>query len=140
MLITLIGERQVKQGTEFVYRGPLTECKECKLKSVCFNLEQGRKYRIKGVRGVRHECKIHEGGVQVVEVESVPLTIAVNGKSAFEGSTIVFEFPDCGDVTCKEYRLCNPIALKSGGKAEILRVGKDLNCSRGHALKEVTIE
>ncbi|MCK4455214.1 MAG: UPF0179 family protein, partial [Thermoplasmata archaeon] len=27
VLVTLIGERQVKEGNEFVYTGPLSECK-----------------------------------------------------------------------------------------------------------------
>ncbi|MFQ6060497.1 MAG: UPF0179 family protein, partial [Thermoplasmata archaeon] len=113
MLITLIGERQVREGNEFIYHGPLTNCRECRLKSVCFNLEEGRRYRIKGIRGVRHECKIHEDGVQVVEVESVPLSIALSGKSAIEGSTVLLEFPECHEISCKEYSICHPIALNS---------------------------
>ena len=140
MMVTLVGERQVKEGNEFIYIGSLTDCKECKLKSVCFNLEEGRKYRIKGVRGVRHECNIYDGGVRVVEVERTPLIIAANGKSAIEGSTITYEFPTCGETACKTYRLCHPIALRSGGKGKVLSVGKDLNCSKGYRLKEVTIE
>ncbi|MCK4445288.1 MAG: UPF0179 family protein [Thermoplasmata archaeon] len=139
-MVTLVGERQVKIGNEFIYLGPLMDCKECKLKGVCFNLEEGRKYRIKGVRGVRHECKIHDGGVMVVEVEQTPLTIAANGKSAIEGSMITFEFPKCDEVACKAYKLCHPIALSNGGKGKILKVGGVLDCSKGHELKEVTIE
>jgi uncharacterized protein (UPF0179 family) len=140
MLVTLVGERQVKEGNEFIYLGSLTDCKECRLKSVCFNLEEGRKYKIKSVRGVRHECPIYDEGVRVVEVVPTPLMIAMNGKSAIEGSTITYEFPNCNEMTCKTYRLCHPIALKSGGKAKILKVGKDLNCTKGHAMKEITIE
>ncbi len=139
-MVTLVGEKQVKEGNEFIYIGPLTDCKECRLKSVCFNLEEGRKYRIKGVRGIRHECKVYDGGVRVVEVEQAPLTIAANGKSAIEGSTITYEFPACGETTCGTYKLCHPIALRSGGKGKVLSVGKDLECSKGHRLKEVTIE
>lgn len=139
MLVTLVGERQVKEGNEFIYMGPLTACKECKLKAVCFNLEAGRKYRIKGVRGVRHECSIYDGGVRVVEVEPTPLSIATNGKSAIEGSTITYDFPKCDEFLCETYRLCHPIALKSGGKARILKVGRDLDCVRGYELKEVVI-
>lgn len=140
MLVTLVGEKQVKEGNEFIYLGPLTECKECKLKAVCFNLDAGRRYRIKSLRGVHHDCKIHEEGVQVVEVESVPLTIALNGKSAIEGSTVTYELPKCEEVSCEGYRLCHPMALTKGGKAKVLKVGKDLECSKGYELKEVTIE
>lgn len=140
MMVTLVGERQVKEGNEFIYVGSLTDCKECKLKTVCFNLEEGRRYRIKGVRGVRHECNIYDGEVRVVEVENVPLTIAANGKSAIEGSTITYDFPTCDEPACRTYKLCHPVALESGGKAKILKVGKDLECSKGLELKEVTIE
>ncbi len=140
MMVTLVGERQVKEGNEFIYLGSLTDCKDCKLKGVCFNLEEGRKYRIKGVRGVRHECKIHEGGVRVVEVERAPLTVATNGKSAIEGSVITFEVPNCNETMCETYRLCHPIAFKNGIKAKIIGVGRDLACSRGYGLKEVIVE
>lgn len=140
MLVTLVGERQVKEGNEFIYLGSLTECKECKLKGVCFNLEEGRKYKIKSVRGVRHECTIYDEGVMVVEVVPAPLSIATKGKFAIKGSTITYEFPNCNEMTCETYRLCHPIALRSGGKARILEVGKDLDCARGYELKEITIE
>lgn len=140
MLITLVGERQVKEGNEFIYLGSLTECRECKLKGVCFNLEEGRKYKIRSIRGVRHDCKIFDEGVRVVEVEQAPLTIASNGKGAIVGSTITYNFPNCNELSCSSYRLCHPIALRSGGKGKILEVGKDLDCTRGFELKEITIE
>ncbi len=140
MLITLVGERQVKEGNEFIYLGSLTECKECKLKGVCFNLEEGRKYKIRNVRGVRHECKIFDESVRVVEVEQAPLTVASNGKGAIVSSTITYNFPNCNEMSCSSYRLCHPIALKTGGKGKILEVGKDLDCTRGFELKEITIE
>jgi uncharacterized protein (UPF0179 family) len=140
MLITLVGERQVKKGNEFIYLGSLTECKECKLKGVCFNLEEGRRYKIRGIRGVSHECKIFDEGVRVVEVESAPLVIASNGKGAIEGSTITYNFQYCNELICTTYKLCHPPALKSGGKAKILKVGKDVGCKRGFELKEITIE
>ncbi|MEE9224525.1 MAG: UPF0179 family protein [Thermoplasmata archaeon] len=140
MLITLVGERQVKEGNEFIYLGSLTECKECKLKGVCFNLEEGRKYKIRNVRGVRHDCKIFDESVRVVEVEQAPLTVASNGKGAIVSSTITYNFPNCNEMSCSSYRLCHPIALKTGGKGKILEVGKDLDCTRGFELKEITIE
>ncbi|MEE9115843.1 MAG: UPF0179 family protein [Thermoplasmata archaeon] len=140
MLITLVGERQVKEGNEFIYLGSLTECKECKLKGVCFNLEEGRKYKIKSVRGVRHDCEIFDESVRVVEVEQAPLTVASNGKGAIVGSTITYNFPNCNELSCSSYRLCHPIALRSGGKGKILEVGKDLDCTKAFELKEITIE
>jgi len=53
--ITLVGEKQAREGQMFVFVGPLTECRDCKLKTVCFNLEEGRTYVIKSVRTVHHD-------------------------------------------------------------------------------------
>jgi uncharacterized protein (UPF0179 family) len=140
MLITLVGERQVKEGNEFIYLGSLTECKECKLKGVCFNLDEGRRYKIRSIRGVSHDCKIFDEGVRVVEVAQAPLTIASHAPGAIVGSTITYSFPYCNHVACTSYKLCHPLALRSGGKAKILEVGKDLDCTMGLRLKEITIE
>lgn len=72
VLVTVVGEQQCKKGFEFVFGGPLAECRECKVKNVCFHLEQNKEYRVTETRDVHHECKIHEGGVRVVEVEKLP--------------------------------------------------------------------
>ena len=55
-LITLIGEEMAREGAEFYFLGPLTECKDCRLKGVCFNLEQGSRYRVSEVRDA-HLCR-----------------------------------------------------------------------------------
>ncbi|MFQ6128484.1 MAG: UPF0179 family protein [Thermoplasmata archaeon] len=139
VLVTLIGEKQVKEGNEFVYSGPLSECKDCRLKGVCFNLEEGKKYRISSVRRLHHNCRVHEEGVRVVEVEEVPVDVTVNVKSAFEGSTITLEFPDCKEIGCEHYRLCHPLGLKNGQKATIIEVEEKVDCPLKHPLKKVKL-
>ncbi len=139
VLVTLIGERQVKEGNEFVYTGPLSECKDCRLKGVCFNLEEGKRYRISSVRMLHHTCRVHEDGVRVVEVETVPVDAVVSVKSAVEGSTVTLEFPKCGEIGCEHYRLCHPLGLKDRQKATIIEVKKKVNCPRKRPLKRVKL-
>ena len=88
VLVTVVGESQCKKGFEFVFGGPLAECRECKVKNVCFHLEQNRWYRVTGIRDVHHDCRVHEGGVRVVEVERVPTRAAIPNAQAVEGSII----------------------------------------------------
>ncbi|MEE8183080.1 MAG: UPF0179 family protein [Thermoplasmata archaeon] len=139
VLVTLIGERQVKEGNEFVYTGPLSECKDCRLKGVCFNLEEGKRYRISSVRMLHHTCRVHEDGVRVVEVETVPVDAVVSVKSAVEGSTVTLEFPKCGEIGCEHYRLCHPLGLKDRQKATIIEVKKKINCPQKRPLKRVKL-
>jgi uncharacterized protein len=140
VIITLIGERQAKEGGKFIYRGPQTECRECKLKAVCFNLDTGGQYRIKVKRDVRHECKIHEDGVRVVEVERIPRMVAVSKKAAVEGSTISLEEIRCRTIGCTKYRLCHPFGLEKGMKGKITKTCGDLECLEGMKLVEVVLE
>ena len=85
VLLTVGGERLVEPGYAFVYLGPLAECKECKVKNVCFGLVKGKRYKVVSGRKVKHACKVHEGGVQVVEVEEIPFEACVPDKGLIEG-------------------------------------------------------
>jgi uncharacterized protein len=140
VIVTLIGERQAKEGVEFVYRGPLTECKECKLKTVCFNLDVGGRYRIRSVRDVHHECKMHEDGVRVAEVERVKISGSVSKKAALEGSTVSFEDIKCKSLGCAHYRICHPIGLEKHAKMRISKIRGDLACTEGNKLVEVVFD
>lgn len=137
--ITLIGERQAKDGVVFVYNGFVPECRECKLKAVCFNLDSGGVYRIKAVRDVHHECKMHEDGVRVVEVEKIPATICVAQKFALEGSTITYDEIKCKNVGCERYRLCHPVAVERGNKYKIVQVRGEVPCPEGNKIIEVMV-
>ena len=92
-LVTLIGEKLAKESDEFIYVGPNNECRNCKLKTVCFNLKLGRQYKIIKIREKRHSCNIHEGDVAVVEVQEMPITTTIDKKLS-EGSISKIE-PQC---------------------------------------------
>lgn len=126
--ITLISESQAKQGHRFYYMGPQLDCKECKLKTVCFNLEQGAMYEIKALRDQAHDCTFNEDRVRVVEVEKIPQRTAVPKKSAIEGSVITFQDIECGRMDCSNYRICHPAAVENGKKYSVKEIEGDVDC------------
>ncbi len=138
-IITLVGLKQAKKGYEFTYLGSTSDCKECRLKNVCFHLEEGRRYKIKGIRERQHDCKLHEKAVRVVEVEHVRIPVAIEEAMAVEGSTVTITLNGCNNISCKHYQLCNPPGLKRGAKFKVEEVKKGLRCSRGNKLKEVGV-
>ena len=131
VLLTVIGKSLAKDGLVFTYMGPLSNCKECKVKNICFHLERGRKYKVLSSRDVLHECPVHEEGVVVVEVEEVPLEAVIPKKQAIEGSSITIELPRCRERGCGSYRLCFPVGTDSGHKMKVLKVGKKVDCKIG---------
>jgi uncharacterized protein (UPF0179 family) len=140
VLVTVVGKLQCKEGFEFVFRGPLAECRDCKVRNVCFHLEENRRYRVKGIREVQHECRIHEEGVRVVEVEKIPLRAAVPAKVALEGSMLTFEVNECRNLGCPHHTLCRPLGASEGMRFKIVSVQGETDCVRGIHLKTVLLE
>lgn len=70
--VTIVGEKLAKEGSKFVYLGPNNKCRNCKIKTVCFNLKTGKEYKITKIRDKKHNCKIHDGSAVVVEVQEMP--------------------------------------------------------------------
>ena len=140
MLVSLVGETQARVGNIFIFRGPLTECKDCKRKTVCFNLEDGILYEIISVREKHHECDVHERGVRVVELKPSPVEAALDAKQAIEGSTVNAEKENCQHIGCDNYRICMVLGPKSNKKYKITKVFGDLKCPDGKILKRVVLE
>jgi uncharacterized protein (UPF0179 family) len=140
VLVTVVGERQCRKGFEFVFGGPLSECRECKVRNVCFHLEPNRLYRVTEVRDVHHECKVHEEGVRVVEVEKLPTRTAMNAKAAIEGSMVTYEESDCELIGCPNYRICKPAGAAEGMRLRIASVEGEIECGRGKNLRIVLLD
>jgi len=137
--ITLIGEHIAKEGNEFVFNGPAPECRECKLKVACLNLEPGQHYKIVEVRPKHHDdCFIHEGGVRVVRVEEIPQKIAVRRKQAIEGSVITPEERKCNFVGCPNYRYCFPLGARKS-KYKVLKDLGPIECAIGEDLRLIEV-
>jgi uncharacterized protein (UPF0179 family) len=138
-LVTLVGEKLAKPGKELVFCGMIKECKTCKLKSACLNLEEGRRYKIRNVRDSRHDCSIHEGGVRAVEIEKIPTSAAVGQRDAIEGAIVKFVPLNCKNLDCQFHKICHPLGLKDGMKGKIVGVAGQVECPRGHELITVKL-
>ncbi|MDG6243546.1 MAG: UPF0179 family protein [Methanolobus sp.] len=142
-IITLIGSRLAKEGGDFIFMGESRECKKCKLKKTCMNLEPGRKYRVVKLRaGTVHECFIHDGGVMTVEVESSPIVAAIESRKAVVGSKIGYEHPKCKEFTDNVYDILYPEGLKEGDKCTVVKVlgPMDEDAVSGCSLKMVELK
>lgn len=140
MAVTLIGEKIAKVGSEFIYCGPLTECKDCRLKNVCFALDEGKRYRITKVRDVKHDCDVHENGARVVEVQKCETPLLVESRIAINGSTLTYSMREpCLNIGCEHFRLCFPQYVKDGEKLKIIAVGTEVNCPVGTKLTEIKL-
>lgn len=138
--VTLIGERHARIGNRFYYMGPTEECRDCRMKNICFNLEQGALYEIVQLRDTIHECSLREDNVRVVVVEKVAFQGAVPKKQAIDGSRITFESRKCDNLGCENRRYCVPPNAKDGEKYAITKVIGDLKCPCGEALVHVKLE
>jgi hypothetical protein len=138
VLVTLVGEYLAVEGQEFTYLGSNSECRNCQLKTVCFNLKPGRKYRITKLRDKHHDCDIHEGTVVVVEVEELPLTVAIT-KDLPEGAATTVEKKNCKNIGCESFELCTSTALQQGKTYTVKKVYEKLSCPKHHQLYKVDV-
>lgn len=141
--ITLIGSRLAKEGEDFIFMGESRECKKCKLRRTCMNLEPGRKYRVVKRRGETvHECFVHDAGVITVEVENSPIVAAIDSKKAVEGSKISYSVPKCTDFDDSVYDILYPEGLREGDKCTVLAVlgPVEENLVPGCSLKKVELK
>ena len=140
--VTLVGKCQAVVGHEFIYCGSISDCRDCKLKTACFNLEQGRLYKIKNLRKKEHRCKMYERGVEVVEVEKIPMKIIVDSRSGLEGATLNYQEQKCTNKGCEFYLQCHPNNIKQDTKIIIKSVNKDnkIKCDEKYSLVQVEVE
>jgi len=139
VMLTVIGKKQAKEGMEFTFFGPISNCKECKVRNICFHLEKGTKYRVVSLRNVVHECPMHEHGVMVVQVEVVQRSAVLPRKIALEGSTISYETPKCSQRGCEHYQACFLSGLDPGQKKKVVKVMDKVTCIIGQNRVKVLI-
>ncbi|MCK5397132.1 MAG: UPF0179 family protein [Thermoplasmata archaeon] len=140
VLLTVIGKTIAKPGAEFIFMGSNSSCKDCKVKTICFHLEQGTKYKIIGARDIVHDCPQHDEGVVVVQVEETPREIIISKRQAIEGTTITLEMKKCPERGCQHYKLCHPLGMESGLKRKVIKVQEKVDCMDGQGLVKVTLE
>jgi len=140
--ITLIGSRLAREGLEFIFKGEMPECKKCRLKNTCLNLEPGRRYRVERIRNKDiHECFLHDSGVLAVDVSKAPILTTLESRKAVDGARIMYEPPKCGKRECEIYETCHPEGLVKGDKCKIVEVLENLDskCEANYSLKKVKL-
>lgn len=140
--VTLIGDRIAKADATFVFLGAQPECRECRLKSACLQLDTGRLYRIVGVRETHHEdgCRYHENGVRVVEVETAPVFVSLRKAVAMEGSILEYSRPICSNYECENYDLCHPLGVQAQARVQVQQVSESLACPLDYDLVKAEVE
>lgn len=136
--VTLIGEKLAKDGNEFIYFGPNNECRNCKLKTVCFNLKQGREYKIINVRDKQHNCNVHEGNVVVVEVDILPIFTSID-KKIFEGTETKIKKVDCKNIGCDYFNICVNSAIKKDKTYVVKKIYEKIDCAEDFELYRVEL-
>lgn len=140
-IITAVGSGQAKEGYVFIYFGPVNECRECRYKNACINLEKGKMYTVTAVRKDKtHECKVHEQTITIVEVDKVPFERCIPSSKAIEGSTVTLDKINCKELDCPNYRKCNPLIHEPNEKYRIVNIVGDAECRLGKSLKIVEVE
>lgn len=140
VLVTLIGEKLAIEGEEFTYLGANSECRNCQLKTVCFNLKPGQKYRITKLRDKYHKCNIHEGQTVVIEVEELPLIVAIpKNKDLIVGATTKVEKIECKNILCEFFEVCNNSSLQNEKIYTIRTISEKIQCPKRYELYKIEI-
>jgi hypothetical protein len=137
-LVTLIGERLANENEEFIYLGPNNECRNCKLKTVCFNLKVGRHYKITKKRDKQHTCNVHDGNVCVVEVSELPI-LTTTEKEIQEGTKSEIKKKECKNIGCIYFDLCTNKAIQKGKTYTIKKVYDKIDCPKNYELYKIEI-
>jgi hypothetical protein len=138
--VTLIGEKLAEKDKEFIYLGPINECRNCKLKTVCFNLKPNRHYKIIKVRDKKHDCNVFEDSAVVVEVQELPIITLIDKKLSI-GSKTIIDKKNCKSIGCQNYYLCNNQSLKKDKKYKITKIfGTSVDCPMGYILQKVELK
>jgi hypothetical protein len=136
-LVTLIGEKLAKEGNEFVYLGPQNDCKNCKLKTVCFNLKINRHYKITKIRDKKHSCNVHDGSAAVIEVQELPILTAID-KRLSEGAETKIEKKECKNIGCEYYELCS-VTIQRDKKYKITKTYESIECPIGYEIQKAEL-
>lgn len=133
--VALVGVRQARKGFVFVHGRPSKECNGCKLFKVCVaTLEPDRVYEVVSVRRKTFPCRVHEGGVQVVEVAEKDVEACIDARFAMLGAVIAFHPQECDNTSCENHIRCVPEGIRKGERCKILDLKGRVICPRGLTL------
>jgi uncharacterized protein (UPF0179 family) len=113
--ITVVGKAYAHEGYEFVYVGVNEACTPCAIYKVCHNLVLGRRYKVISTRDLIHECDVHEGNAQTVEVVPALLAarIVLHQNITSARNTSFVHQPPCNE-RCEYFFECHAPGLLKG--------------------------
>ena len=122
--ITVIGQEYGHIGCEFVYVGINEACTSCGIYKVCHNLVLGRRYKVISTRDLVHECAVHEGKAQTVEVVPalIPARIVLPQNITSARNTSFVYQPPC-NKRCEYFFECHAPGLLKGQRYIIREIG-----------------
>ncbi|MDO8056901.1 MAG: UPF0179 family protein, partial [Candidatus Hermodarchaeota archaeon] len=84
-------------------------------------------YTVISVREREHDCPIHEGGVQLVEVEETGQQITLPTHQLFEGAVFTVHVYPCNEWECEYHAACNPVGIRDSDRCRVEKVHKRAN-------------
>ena len=127
-IITLVSHIVARKGYTFLFTGGTDVCKNCRLRKVCIDkLKPGHLYKVKRVLGIKNRCPLNEW-VVTVEIEEVPIRVAIPKRYAVEGLTFLYRKLEC-DSNCKNKEICSPKYLPKKAKVKVVKIYSNIECS-----------
>jgi uncharacterized protein (UPF0179 family) len=138
--ITVVGKAYAHEGCEFVYVGVNEACTSCAIYKVCHNLVLGRRYKVISTRDLMHECDVHEGNAQTVEVAPALIstrTVLPHNITSARNTSFVYQ-PPCNE-RCEYFFECHAPGLLKGQRYIIREIGYVAQEERANEEKEETV-
>lgn len=142
MPLTLVPDGLAAKGFRFTFAGPdrAGDCAGCPFTKLCFGLQPGRTYEVRGLRDVRHPCRLHDGDrVRVVHAEEVPFPATLERRH-LRGTAAPWTAPDCGRAHCANWALCHPVGHTAGARHAIVAQRGPVECPAGFDLERVDLK
>lgn len=139
--LTLLPAAMAKRGAGFTFTGdPGDEaCEGCPVRSLCFRLEPGYRYRVVEVRNKTHQCRLHDGDqVQVCTVEEAPMTSTVEARR-LRGTAVHWDPIPCGFPECPNNPLCHPVGVPAGKRFQVEAEEGPVACPMHYDLRKVRL-
>ena len=143
--ITVVGIAYAHEGCEFVYVGVDEACTSCAIYKVCHNLVLGRRYKVISTRDLIHDCDVHEGNAQTVEV--IPALISARiilpqNITSVRNTSFVYQ-PPCNE-RCEYFFECHAPGLVKGQRYIIRDIGyvaqgEQINDEKGDTATDTVI-
>lgn len=128
--LAMVPEAQAVQG--FAFKALIDpRCFSCNFYQVCSrSLRSGWSYEVRRLRRASHVCPILGERMYVVEVEELPLPVAVESKVAIVGLKLRYKRVACDEKGCRFRKACAQAPLQDGESVKVVKIVNRLDCPR----------